>query len=139
LLAAAERWFTCITGGAWRGLKPDWRDDDQVLLAQRDDGRELTIDCLSEGTADQLYLALRLGAIEVRLGSAPAVPLLLDDVLMTFDDARAARTLVALAELGRRNQVIYFTHHRHLADLARESLSPADVAVSTLARCGAPD
>jgi uncharacterized protein YhaN len=134
LLAAASRWFARVTGGRWTALRPDWSGDVQVLLAERDDGGRVPIDGLSEGTADALYLALRLAAIEVRLGSAPPVPLLLDDVLMTFDDGRAALALQGLAELGRRNQVVYFTHHRHLVDLAVRVLPADAVEVRELVR-----
>jgi len=77
---------------------------------------------LSEGTADQLYLSLRLAGIEARvrqmkeMGQSPP-PVILDDVLMTFDDARAAATLEVLAELGQQTQVILFTHHAFLKTL----------------------
>jgi uncharacterized protein YhaN len=66
------------------------------------------------------------------------VPLLLDDVLMTFDDGRAARTLQGLAELGERNQVVYFTHHAHLVDLARSVLPAGALSVTEL-RQGPPE
>lgn len=138
LLAAASRWFARITGGRWGALRPDWAGDRQVLLAERDDGTRLLVEQLSEGTADALFLALRLAAIDVRLGAAPPVPLLLDDVLMTFDDGRAARALQGLAELGERNQVVYFTHHAHLVDLARRVLPAGAVSVTEL-RQGPPE
>jgi uncharacterized protein YhaN len=134
LLGAASRWFARVTAGRWRELRPDWEGDKQILLAQREDGVRLPIGQLSEGTADALYLALRLAAIEVRLAAAPPVPLLLDDVLMTFDDDRAALALQGLAELGRSNQVVYFTHHAHLVALARRVLPPGSVAIGELAR-----
>jgi len=133
LLGAAARWFARITAGRWRDLRPDWSGDRQILVAERDDGVRLAVGALSEGTADALYLALRLAAIELRLETATPMPLFLDDVLMTFDDVRAAATLQGLAQLGQRNQVVYFTHHRHLVDLAREVLPPSAVAVSELA------
>jgi uncharacterized protein YhaN len=137
LLASASTWFARITGGRWVALRPDWSDDGQVLRAERDDGTLLAVERLSEGTADQLFLALRMAALDVRLASAPPVPLLLDDVLMTFDDDRAARTLQALAELGTRNQVVYFTHHAHLVALARSVLPPGACSVTELRR-GSP-
>jgi len=136
LLAAAQRWFARMTGDRWTGLRPDWVDDRQVLRVQRADGALLPVEALSEGTADQLYLALRLAAVEVRSRAAGPVPLLLDDVLMTFDDERAGFALAALAELGRDNQVIYFTHHRHLTELALRQLPAGSVAVQALQRDG---
>jgi uncharacterized protein YhaN len=138
LLSAASRWFARITDGRWGALRPDWSGDRQVLLAEREDGVRLPVEQLSEGTADALFLALRLAAIDVRLGASPPVPLLLDDVLMTFDDGRAARTLQGLAELGERNQVVYFTHHAHLVELARSVLPPGAVSVTELRQGPAP-
>ena len=106
--------------------------DVQVLRVVGPDGVRLALEQLSEGAADALFLALRLAAFEVRLEAAPPVPLLLDDVLSSLDDARAALALGALAELGRRNQVVYFTHHAHLVDLARRTVPEGEWAVRDL-------
>jgi uncharacterized protein YhaN len=132
MLAAAARWFARLTGGRWRDLRPEWSGEQQVLGAVRDDGARLRVEQLSEGAADALFLALRMAAIEVRLASAPPVPLLLDDVLASFDDARAALALEALAELGQRNQVVYFTHHAHLVEIARRAAPAGRVAIREL-------
>jgi uncharacterized protein YhaN len=51
------------------------------------------------------------------------MPFIVDDILIKFDDTRAAAALQALAELSRRTQVIFFTHHRHLVDLATKNLA----------------
>jgi uncharacterized protein YhaN len=61
---------------------------------------------------------------------------ILDDVLVHFDDDRAAATLSALGELARGTQVLLFTHHLHLEPIARRVV-PADVlAVHRLDRAG---
>jgi len=133
MLAAASRWFSRMTAGRWVSLLPDWSDDNQILIAERDDGLRLPVARLSEGTADALYLSLRLAAIDVRLDAAPPIPLLLDDVLQTFDDERAVLTLQGLAELAQRNQVVYFTHHPHLLALARTALPGGAFSVHELA------
>ena len=73
---------------------------------------------MSLGTADQLYLALRLATLETYLDRREPLPLVVDDILIQFDNARAAATLSALAALSRRTQVLVFTHHEHLRDLA---------------------
>jgi uncharacterized protein YhaN len=138
MLAAAARWYARLTGGRWCDLRPDWSGDVQVLVAVRDDGLRLRVDQLSEGAADALFLALRMAAIEVRLASAPPVPLLLDDVLASFDDSRAARALEALAELGQRNQVVYFTHHAHLLEIARHAVPGGRVAIRELEQGAQP-
>ncbi len=60
----------------------------------------------SDGTADQLYLALRLAVAEEL---TPEAPLVLDDALVRFDDKRLAAALDILAEMGQTKQVLLFT------------------------------
>lgn len=79
---------------------------------------------LSEGTADQVFLALRLAGIdslqeERQASGAPPLPVVLDDVLMTSDDDRAAAALRVMADLARKWQVIVFSHSAHLAGIAQ--------------------
>jgi uncharacterized protein YhaN len=122
LVARASAWFSFITENRYTRLVVDYEGDDRVMLAERVDGRRVGMAELSEGTADQLYLALRLAAIEGRLESSSSVPLILDDALLAFDDRRAVAALKALAKLAKDNQVILFTHHAHIIDLARREL-----------------
>ena len=66
---------------------------------------------LSRGTADQLYLAVRLAACRlVLLGEEPC-PLVLDDALANFDDERMALALDCLSQLGKERQILLFTCH----------------------------
>ena len=81
---------------------------------------------LSDGTRDQLFLALRLAGIEQHLVDREPMPLVVDDILVNFDAGRAKVTLNCLAELSRRTQVLLFTHHDYLVELARHSL-PAEI------------
>ncbi len=60
----------------------------------------------SEGTVDQLYLALRLAVAEEL---TPDAPLVLDDALVRFDDIRLKAALDILAEEAKNKQVILFT------------------------------
>jgi uncharacterized protein YhaN len=50
------------------------------------------------------------------------LPFICDDLLVSFDDARAGLALNVLAEAGTHLQVILFTHHRHVVDLAKARL-----------------
>jgi uncharacterized protein YhaN len=71
------------------------------------------------GTRFQLYLALRVvGYHEFARAHAPA-PFLADDIMETFDDFRAEEALRLLAGMAATGQVVYFTHHRHLCEIAR--------------------
>jgi len=129
----ASRNFRMLTDGAFDSVFTDLVDDKQLLLARRRNGEVLHSDQLSEGTVDQLYLALRLAGVEHHLTrSAKSPPVILDDILVNFDDARAASALRLFAELGRRAQVLLFTHHRHVSELAVQVLPADQVHVAEL-------
>jgi exonuclease SbcC len=132
MVANASTYFELITGGRFRRLVADEADGKPVLCAEREDGTRIGVDAMSEGTADQLYLALRLAALDLqRIPDAP-MPLVLDDVLVTSDDARAANILKALGRFGEGTQVMLFTHHRHLIEVARAALTNGELAVHEL-------
>lgn len=122
MVVAATTYFSLMTGGRYERLVADEAEDKPVLRAQRVDGVPIGVEAMSEGTADQLYLALRLAALELRRASHPQMPLVLDDVLVTSDDERAGNILRALAKFAEGGQVMIFTHHRHLIDVARAVL-----------------
>jgi uncharacterized protein YhaN len=118
-LARIGAWFARLTGGAYARLATEPGPDERQLLvavpADRPD--ELKhVHQLSEGTRDQLYLALRLEAVAAH---PDRLPFIADDILQTFDDARAAAALDALLVLSERVQVIVLTHHGHILELAR--------------------
>ena len=66
---------------------------------------------LSQGTADQLYLAVRLAACRLVLPQEEPCPLVLDDALANFDDSRMAQALDCLSQLGEERQILLFTCH----------------------------
>ena len=132
LMARAGVLFAGLTGGRYAGLAVGYDDDRPIVLARRIDGAELRTEALSEGTADQLYLALRLAHVEEHAAAAEPLPFIGDDLLVQFDDARAAAALRLLAAPGGRTQTILFTHHRHLADLARDHVDPGRLAIHEL-------
>lgn len=118
LIARASILFAKATGEAFAGLSIDYDDNDQpVLVARRTDGERVQITGLSEGTRDQLFLTLRLALLEIR--ASEPMPFIGDDLLTSFDENRTLATLRLLAEAGKHRQIILFTHHRHVAELAR--------------------
>lgn len=126
LLARAGHFFSLLTLGAFSDLEIE-NDDGQDLLvgvraANDRPDRRVSVDGFSSGTRDQLFLALRLAGIEQHLATREPVPLILDDLLVNYDDARAAATLTCLGELATRTQVVLFTHHDHLVELARHAI-----------------
>jgi uncharacterized protein YhaN len=125
LVARAGALFATATEDGFAGLRVDYGKDDQpVLVAERGDGERVAVGGLSEGTRDQLYLSLRLALLE-RWPSEP-LPFIGDDLLTSFDDGRTAAALRLLAGAGERRQIILFTHHRHVVDLA-EAVGGIDI------------
>lgn len=121
VLRIAAGYFQKLTLGSFGGLRTDVDDAGQpVLVGVRENGSRLTVDKMSSGTRDQMFLALRLATLTWRLQTDEPMPFIIDDILINFDDVRSRATLQILAELGERNQVILFTHHRRIVEEARQ-------------------
>lgn len=102
---AAGKYLSTLTGGKYRALA---FDRDFQAQAMADAGLRAAW-FLSQGTADQVYLALRLAVSQLALPQDVPAPLVLDDALVTFDDQRLTRALELLEELAKRRQVLLFT------------------------------
>ncbi len=135
VLGRAASLFATLTRGSFQGLRTEHDDKDQTVLAGvRQDDTLVFVDGMSEGTRDQLYLALKLASLEHHLDHNTPLPFVVDDILVNFDDDRALAALEVLAQLSRRTQVLFFTHHEHLIALAKEHLDPEMVFTHEL-RC----
>jgi len=93
-----------VTSGRYAHL---YIDADLVVRAEAS-GQTVSPDRLSGGTADAIYLALRLGLIEFLMGDKPC-PVILDDSLAQLDDERAARMLKVIADFAEGRQALLFT------------------------------
>ncbi|GGE92983.1 AAA family ATPase [Stappia taiwanensis] len=123
LLERAGDLFSAITGGAFAGLCQDYGDDDHPhLMALRPEGEMVAIDGLSEGSRDQLYLALRLAFLADYATRSEVAPFICDDLFQTFDDQRTASGLEALAKVSGTVQPILFTHHKSVVAAAERVL-----------------
>jgi uncharacterized protein YhaN len=137
LLRKSGELFSAITRGAFTSLAADISADDiPILVGLRPDGSKVSVEGLSDGTRDQLYLALRLAALEHHIQEHEPMPLILDDLLITFDNDRAAAILSPLAGLAKRTQIFLFTHHHHLVDLCRQTLGEAQFQLHLLGVAG---
>ena len=131
MLARAGRIFAELTLGSYTQLQVDYDQDPPRLGARHRSGRDVEVAGLSEGTRDQLYLALRLAALELHLAQATPLPFVADDLFINFDDARATAGFQALRGLAQHTQVIFLSHHDHLLAMVREVFG-ADVNVIEL-------
>ena len=132
MLRRASALFRTLTGGSFIELRVGFDEKDRMRLdAVREDGKAIVVSGLSAGTEDQLYLALRVAAVEDYVSRAVPLPFVADDLFVNFDEERSAAGFRILGELAGQTQVIFFTHHEHLVDIARDVLG-ADFPVTRL-------
>ncbi|MCC8193181.1 MAG: hypothetical protein LIP28_00830, partial [Deltaproteobacteria bacterium] len=120
--------FSAITEGAYSGITVSLSDE-SIGAVMRDGGVKNPETELSRGTREQLYLALRLAYVLDHGAQAEKLPVVMDDILVNFDDGRARNTAAALASFSRNHQVLFFTCHERtaamLAEAARDTVSYA--------------
>ena len=124
MLARASEIFQALTLGSFSRLlvDADSHDSPRLVSIRTDGNKPVEVPGLSEGTRDQLYLALRLAALDQQASQGSCMPLIADDLFINFDDRRTAAGLQVLGDVSRRMQVILLTHHDHLVPLARQVL-----------------
>ena len=104
ITARAAEYLERLTSGRYDRLTLN--EDFSLLAAARQETVLQSALWRSEGTVDQLYVALRLAVAEEL---TPRAPLILDDALVRFDDERLKAALEILKEISESRQVILFT------------------------------
>ena len=133
VLSRAGELFPRLTNRRYRGLKVGFGEgDEEVLQCIREDGAVVPVEHLSDGSQDQLYLALRLASLERFQSVHGSLPLILDDVFLHFDEDRAKTALSVLGEYSRHGQVLFFTHQARLRELAEQAVHPDQLDVHNL-------
>lgn len=132
IVQRAEGIFETMTGGRYpHVITPLGSFALSVEDAER---RSKDGSALSRGTAEQLYLSLRLAYIENLRDAHASLPVLMDDVLVNFDDeGRQAAAAAAIAQFAKGRQVVFFTCHDRVASLFAQA-APDHVRL-TLDRC----
>jgi uncharacterized protein YhaN len=113
-LASASRYLERLTRGRYRNI---WTPLGQRELRIDDErGQTLTVDKLSGGTREQLFLAVRMAMVRQLAQQGIELPMVFDDVLVNFDQLRTEAAVETLLEFAEQNQqVLFFTCHLHLA------------------------
>lgn len=104
IIQRATKYFATLTNNRYQTIQ---FDDDQLVVAGPA-GRQFVVGELSTGTAEQLYVALRLGFVSV-MNDTVQFPLVIDDGFVNFDNDRKARVLDLLKQAAQSGQVIYLT------------------------------
>lgn len=126
VLKRTNKLFAHLTVGSFEGIRAEFNEQGTpVLVGVRPGGKDVVgVEGMSDGTTDQLYFGLRLASLETYLEHNEPMPFIVDDILIKFDNERATAALQILADLSRKTQVIFFTHHRHLVELAEANVEP---------------
>ncbi len=140
MIATVSRLLREMTGGRYVEFDRS-SGGKQSILVRRSDGAERTPDQMSTGTREQLYLAIRLAYVLHYCDHNQPLPIVIDDVLVNFDEARSRQTLAVLAEISYSAQVLFFTCHPHMVKLACEivpGLRPIELGKTMPPRPTAP-
>ena len=125
VLAEASLAFARITDGAYERILQD-EDRRSIVVAGRNGERKRPEE-LSRGTAEQLYLCIRLGLASEFARRSVYLPIVMDDVLVNFDPERARAIAGELALVSAGRQILVFTCHPETARLFVEAAPEANV------------
>ena len=112
--------FSAITQGAYSGITVSLEDESVAAVAH--DGQVKNPETeLSRGTREQLYLSLRLAYVLDHGAQAEKLPVVMDDILVNFDDRRARHTASVLSSFAEKHQILFFTCHEKTAAMLAEA------------------
>lgn len=117
VLEGAEHFFSIMTNYQYR--KIFLPDSEQTLLVEKADGNRFAANELSQATAEQLYISLRL-SLARHLSTEQGLPIIIDDGFVNFDFDRTKQVLSLLEEFSKQHQIIFFTCQEHLLPLFKE-------------------
>ncbi len=115
-LREASKYLVDLTAGRYRRVWTRWGE--KSLLVDDAENRTLSVEVLSRGTREQLFLSLHLALVAVFARRGIELPLILDDVLVNFDAERTAAAVHVLQDFASQgHQLLVFTCHEHIARL----------------------
>lgn len=135
VLRAAGEFFEEATRGKYGRVV--LKEDGKSLAVRDADGNEKRPDQLSLGTAELLYLCIRLGLITAFNKDHAGLPVIMDDVLVNFDPERARDVAKLLAKVAEQSQILFFTCHPFTVELLEAACT--DVRVEHMQRIRAQD
>lgn len=112
MLRKAEEYFASLTDNQYVRILP--KEEGIGFLVERQDNTYFEAKELSRGTAEQLYVAIRLALTQTFYEKYP-LPIIIDDSFVNFDNKRTKKVLELLKSC-RNNQLLFFTCHTHLLE-----------------------
>ena len=115
-LKDASNYLERLTEGKYKRI---WTKliGEELLVDNRED-ETISVDKLSRGTREAVYLSLRLALVGAYSRRGATIPMILDDVLVNFDGQRAHAAAEVLYDFSRNgHQILMFTCHEHMRDM----------------------
>ena len=127
VLQRASYYLSILTDGKYEELDLDGETSEITVMLP--DGRYLTPQAarLSQATREQIYLSIRLSVIESFDEGREAMPITLDEALITWDKGRLTSGLDLLARIAHKRQILIFTCHDFIVDTMKENQPTAQI------------
>lgn len=118
VIRVAEDIFSKLTNKKYPTiLKPLYSDE--LIIRDKFNNSKGVLE-MSRGTKEQLYFAMRLGLIKEYESRSESMPVIMDDILVNFDDERGPLSIQALEDFSKGRQVIVFTCHRNMLEIYKK-------------------
>jgi uncharacterized protein YhaN len=124
VLKMASSYFAVLTKGAYTRIV--MKMGGKELIAEHRNLGLMDSAKLSRGTAEQMYLALRL-SLAGTMNSKVNIPLLFDDILVNFDQERMMAALSLLQEISSTRQIVMMTCHPYVVQHIRDTMPTANL------------
>ncbi len=121
VLQKASYYLSILTDGKYSELDLDSETSEITVLTQNGSYMTPQAARLSQATREQIYLSIRLSVIDSFDEDREAMPITLDEALITWDKARLTAGLDLLAQIARKRQILIFTCHDFIVDTMREN------------------
>lgn len=118
-LKEASDYLRQLTGGRYTRIWTPLAHD--ILFVDTADGQQLSVQLLSRGTREQLFVSLRLALVAAYARRGIHLPMILDDVFVNFDADRTKTACAVLRDFSRQgHQLLVFTCHEHVWRMFQE-------------------
>jgi len=119
ILMRAKEYLRRLSGERYQNI---WSPlGERTLCVDNQTGESIVIENLSSGAQEQLFLAIRLALIEHFKKEGIELPVVLDDVLVNFDQDRTRTAIDELLRFSASDQqILFFTCHQHVTEMFRQ-------------------
>lgn len=118
-LREASKYMSQLTGGRYTRIWTPLAHD--ILFVDNAEGQSLSVQVLSRGTREQLFVSLRLALVAAYARRGIHLPMILDDVFVNYDAGRTRTACAVLRDFAKQgHQLLVFTCHEHVWQMFKD-------------------